>query len=52
MGGTEGLIALGEQNDLLLTRKVLLAHLFGQREEETSLGLGDLPAGSAAVEEV
>jgi hypothetical protein len=52
VGGTEGVIALGEQNDLLLAREVLLAHLVGQRKEESSLGLGDLPAGSAAVEEI
>jgi hypothetical protein len=52
VGGTEGVIALGEQNDLLLAREVLLAHLVGQRKEESSLSLGDLPAGSAAVEEI
>jgi hypothetical protein len=52
VGGREGEITLGEQNDLLLAREVLLAHLGRQRKEELGFGLGELPASSAAVEEI
>lgn len=45
-----GVLALLEQEQLLLARKVQLAHLFRQREKKRNLGLGEVAGGCTQME--